>query len=188
MVIAEAGVEEAMAHLNSGVSTNSLAVNGWASRGGGVYEKTNSLKDSYYVVDIKIGPAVTNRDPVIVSAAYVPGPLSKPKVSRTVQVSTKSKVLGGAPGGMVSSSMIDLNGVISIDSFDSANTNYSTGGRYDPAKARDNTQLSTMSSAVGAIDIGNGTVKGYAHSTRWDRCRQWRDRRCGLGRYQKGRV
>src|SRR5437660_2806814 len=38
LVVAEAGIEEAMAHLNSGVSTNNLAVNSWLSLGGGVYE------------------------------------------------------------------------------------------------------------------------------------------------------
>src|SRR5215510_12108685 len=52
-VTAEAGVEEAMAHLNSGVTTNNLAVNGWADLGGGNYGKTSYVGTCYAVVTIK---------------------------------------------------------------------------------------------------------------------------------------
>src|SRR5262245_48705190 len=52
LVVAEAGVEEAMAHLNSGVNTNNLAVNSWVKVGNGIYERTNTLGNSYSVVDI----------------------------------------------------------------------------------------------------------------------------------------
>src|SRR4029077_2729262 len=46
LVTAEAGVEEAMAQLNS-VGLNSLALNSWVSLGGGMYQRTNFLADSY---------------------------------------------------------------------------------------------------------------------------------------------
>src|SRR2546423_10422857 len=49
--VAESGVEEALAHLNSGVSSNNLAVNSWVSLGGGVYQKTNFVGDSYSIVN-----------------------------------------------------------------------------------------------------------------------------------------
>src|SRR5437660_4318907 len=101
LVVAEAGIEEAMAHLNSGVKTNNLAINSWVDMGGGIYEKTNFLGDSYSVVDIKIRPAVTNADPVIVATAYMPGPLSRPMITRTLQVATKPKSITGPGGGMV---------------------------------------------------------------------------------------
>src|ERR1043166_1006839 len=73
LVVAEAGIEEAIGHLNSGIATNTLATNSWVSKGGGIYEKTNVVGRSYSVVDIKISPSVTNRDPVIVASARVPG-------------------------------------------------------------------------------------------------------------------
>ena len=79
LMVAEAGVEEAMAQLNSGVNTNNLAVNSWVKVGNGIYQRTNTLGDSYSVVNIKLRPAVTNANPVIVATAYVPGPLSRPK-------------------------------------------------------------------------------------------------------------
>src|SRR6185503_6685 len=47
LVVAEAGVEEALAHLNSGLATNALAVNSWTAMPGGVV-KTNFLGTSYY--------------------------------------------------------------------------------------------------------------------------------------------
>jgi hypothetical protein len=165
LVVAEAGVEEAMAHLNSGVKTNNLAVNSWASMGPGVYEKTNVLGDSYSVVDIQIRPAVTNADPVIVSKAYVSGPISRPKISRTVQVNTKPKSIAAIPGGMVVSTTIDLKGSgIAVDSFNSSDPKYSTGGMYDPKKAKDGAQVTTLSGVGNDINLGNSSIKGTVHT------------------------
>src|SRR5258707_9274609 len=90
LVAAEAGVEEAMAHLNSGVSTNNLATNSWSSTGTGIYSKTNMLGTTYSIVTIKIAPAVTNPFPVIVSTSYVPTPIRSSTLSRTIQVTTKA--------------------------------------------------------------------------------------------------
>src|SRR5882762_4585206 len=163
--VAEAGVEEAMAHLNSGVSTNKLGVNSWVSLGGGIYEKTNFLGDSYSIVDIKLRPAVTNFDPVIVAASYVPGPVSQPKLTRTIQVTTKPKSIAGNLVGMVVKTTIDLKGSgVSMDSFDSSKTNYSTGGMYDATKSKDQAQSITLSSATNAFTVGNGTIKGTVHT------------------------
>src|SRR5712691_6903522 len=50
IVVAEAGIEEAMAHLNSGVNTNNLAVNSWVGLGVGTYAKTNFVANGYSVV------------------------------------------------------------------------------------------------------------------------------------------
>ena len=165
LVVAEAGIEEAMAHLNSGVTTNNLAVNSWISLGGGIYEKTNFLGESFSVVDIKIRPAVTNPDPVLVATAFVPGPISRPKLTRTVQVATKPKTVAGVQGGMAVTTTINLKGSgIAMDSFNSTDTNYSTGGMYDPKKASDKAQATTLSSATNAIQVDNGTIKGRVHT------------------------
>src|SRR5438309_1347725 len=110
LVVAEAGIEEGMAHLNSGVTTNNLAVNSWFNVGEGIYEKTNFVGDSYSIVDIKIHPAVANPDPLVVATAYVPGPISRPMLTRTVQVATKGKSVAGPPGGMIVTTTINLKG------------------------------------------------------------------------------
>jgi hypothetical protein len=165
LVVAEGGVEEAMAHLNCGITTNNLATNSWVDIGGGNYAKTNSLGDSYSVVTIQTAPAVTNANPVILSTAYVPGPISTPALTRTVRVETKIRINPALKGAMVVTSTLDWAGQgCTSDSFDSSNTNYSTGGTYDPAKARDHGDISTLSSADGAINIGNGQVKGSVHT------------------------
>lgn len=165
MIVAEAGVEEAMAFLNSGVTTNNLATNSWASLGGGNFGKISSLGDSYSAVIIQIPPAVTNLDPVILAIAHVPGPLSKPELKRIVRVETKPRINAGIAGAMVVKTTIDWTGQgVTTDSFDSSNTNYSTGGLYDPAKARDHGDISTLSIAAGAINVANGQVKGTVHT------------------------
>ena len=159
LAVAEAGIEEAMAHLNSGVTTAHLATNTWLSLGSGIVGKTNFLGTSYSAITIQIPPAVTNPDPVIVSTAYVPGPISGPTLSRRIQVNTKPKTVGNG-GGITVKGTINLGGSKStVDSFDSSNTNYSTGGLYDSTKAKANanvTSISTLSNATCSDGISTG--------------------------------
>jgi hypothetical protein len=44
------GVEEGMAHVNSGVGNNNLATNTWVSLGSGIVGKTNFLGDCIGVI------------------------------------------------------------------------------------------------------------------------------------------
>ncbi len=165
LVLAEGGVEEAMAHLNSGVSTNNLATNTWLNRATGMVGKTNSLGSSYYDVSIKIPPAVPGPFPVIVSTAYVPSPLSGPPLSRTIQVGTKAKSGSGAGGAIIVSGTVNFSGSgVTVDSFDSSNTNYSTGGLYDSKKHLANGDVVTTSSVSNALYVGNSVIYGTAHT------------------------
>ena len=105
------------------------------------------------------------RYPVIVASSQVVGPIAGPPVFRTVQVQTRPKPLIPAPGAMVVLSTVDFaGGGITTDSFDSSNTNYSTGGMYDPKKARDHGDVVTLSSQVNLLDVGNGKVKGMVRT------------------------
>jgi len=165
IVAAEAGVEEAMAHINSGVGTNNLATNSWASVGTGLYSKTNTLGSSYSVVTIEVAPAVTNAYPVIISKSYVPTPIRTATVSRTVQVNTKARITPPVPGGLVAMQSINFSGSgIATDSFDSSNTNYSTGGLYDSTKALDNGDVSILNTNSGSFVIQNATIKGTVNA------------------------
>jgi len=163
MVVAEAGVEEALAHLNTaGVTTNKLAVNGWINLSGGRYAKTNTLGTSSYGVTIVV---TNNLPPLVVSRGYVPGPVATPTLVRTVQIRTKPKPSQSYPAAMVVISTMDLNGSgIATDSFDSSNTNYSTGGTYDPKKALDHGDIQSLSGATNAIQVDNGKIKGTVHT------------------------
>ena len=165
LAIAEAGVEEAMAHLNSGISTNCLGTNSWTSLGSGTYSKSNSIGSNSWVVTIQTIPAVTNTCPVITSTSHVPGPLSSPELSRTLRINTKAKPPINVPGGMVISSSIDFSGQgITTDSFDSSDPNYSTAGMYDPLKTKDNGDVTILATNANAFGISNGKIKGVVHT------------------------
>lgn len=56
---------------------------------------------------------------------------------------------------------IVLNGGAQVDSFDSADANYSLNGLYDPARHKSRAYLISESAAAGSIDIGTGAVFGY---------------------------
>src|SRR5205823_697744 len=57
---------------------------------------------------------------------------------------------------------ITMSGGSVVDSFNSSNTNYSTGGMYDPAKRRANGSVVTDSTATGAHPAINvGTAHNY---------------------------
>src|SRR5207302_1167048 len=60
---------------------------------------------------------------------------------------------------------ISLNGNnVVIDSFDSADTNYSTGGLYDPAKNKDNGDVVTDDAAAASVLAGNSRIMGHVRT------------------------
>jgi hypothetical protein len=162
IVVAEGGVEEAMAHLNSGVRLDLLGVNSWTSVGAGSFSKRSTLSDGYADVTI----ITTNpSNPVILSTASVGGPLSGPQLSRTIRVVTRPKTLGAVPGAMVVTSKADLTGYkTALNSFNSSDPNHSTGGMYDPLKAKDNGDICTTSSDANALSLGNAKIAGSVHT------------------------
>jgi hypothetical protein len=166
LTVAEAGVEEAMAHLNSGIGTNSFGTNSWTDLGGGNYAKTNYLGSNYWAVTISTSPAVTNVYPVILSTGYVPGPISGPMLSRSIQVMTKAKTAGGFGGGAITAKgTITLAGSgVTVDSFNSSDPNYSTGGLYDPAKAEAHGDVTSISTSTNAMSIAESKVYGSTHT------------------------
>ncbi len=163
LVVAEAGVEEAMAHLNSGIGLSQLGTaNGWTDIGGGNFRKTNSVTSGYSAVTISTSGG---SNPVIVAKAYVPGPLSTPTLTRTVQVKTQPRSGLGVGGAMVVATTVDFKGFgITTDSFNSTNSLYSTGGLYDPNKAQDHGDVTSTSSDTNAVNIQNGKIKGTVHT------------------------
>src|ERR1051326_1780118 len=199
--VIEAGVEEALTQLNynSGEGLSGAALHGWTVSTNGVCTKTRtvgSTSDNTYV-EITIDPnaAVT---PIITAKGYVPAPgytgktmggetafgmilgtitgQSSPAVaSRTVKVNTVLQSAGGGPGGLSAKGKITFSGGGSLDSFDSSDPNYSTGGQYDPTKRKANgralSNLATSDSIhvdtahiYGSVTTGAGATSG-ANST-----------------------
>ena len=154
--VAEAGVEEAMAHLNKNL-TNRTA-DGWTLVGTNVV-KEKTIGDGKYRTSVSalIDP------PVIISEAWVRNPLNGEylPVPRTVRATTVNDALFAK--GMVAKGSIDLNGTgITTDSFDPDDSSLSTGGKYDAAKRGDKGDIATNSSVLDTLNVWNAEIYGKA--------------------------
>src|SRR5688500_12435402 len=123
MAIVEAGIEDALTHLN--VNTNTLAMQGWQAIDGGKYAVRRFLGDNYYEVTISNWVANTTNTPVVESRGYfvapvtvaaVPGPLlaavagptTRNYLSRGVRVVAQRRAMFSK--GMVGTASIDMRG------------------------------------------------------------------------------
>ncbi len=158
--VLEAGIEEAMAHLNKNGS-GSLAADGWSASSGG-YVKSFQIGTNGSYVSTTITPSGTT--PVIESKGYVRVPLkTSTYVTRTVRVNTKLDALYAK--GLVAKGQINLNGNnIRVDSFDSQDSAYSTSGQYDAAKYKENGDVATNSQLVNSLNVGNAEIYGDVSS------------------------
>ncbi|MBI2947623.1 MAG: hypothetical protein HYY23_08245 [Verrucomicrobia bacterium] len=151
--IAEAGVEEALTHLyyNPMVRTG----NGW-NLVNGAYRKERVLGSRKYVTSIS-----TNFSPEIISLAYVQKPFSADYLEPPRGVKVMVTNYSTFAKGMFAKGAIELNGYkVTADSYDSADPNYSTDGRYDPAKFKDNGDLGTNSTFTDSLSVWNAKVYG----------------------------
>jgi hypothetical protein len=179
MPVVEAGIEEALQHLNKNGATNgSLSTDGW-SGGGSTYTVTRPLSGGYYTVTIRnYFPGTTTNLPLIESKGYVVMPL--------VLASAQGALLATAGGGqttvsylgrgvrvqamqdfvftkgMVAKDSIDMNGNnIRTDSFDSTDPTASTNGLYYAPWARDNGDVAVNSSLTNSLSAGNADIWGH---------------------------
>jgi hypothetical protein len=159
--VLEQGIEEAFSHLHEDLV---LSSNKWTVIGTNltmVYRRGRTNSDSsYFIVTISNATSYPYNAPVIYSQGFVPAPYQQGFISRLVRVQVTNWVTFNK--AIQSKAMIDLNGQSIVDSFDSSNTNYSTGGRYDPAKRRSNGNVATDSRNTPAVDAGNGHIYGVA--------------------------
>jgi hypothetical protein len=172
--VIEAGIEEAMAHLNNPLDTNITSDN-WTLVDGR-YTQSGSVGEGFYDVGIiYTNPLV----PIIVCTGYVALPaaaskaqspvfasfsMAKPGVSymtRAVQATAKKTEV--FIRGMVCRQQIEMSGNdITTDSFDSSDPNYSTPlGLYDPLKIKDNGDVCTTWGLSDAVGVGNANIKGH---------------------------
>ncbi len=180
--VIEAGIEEALAHLNvNGLTSGSLAVDGW-TLASGVYSQTRTIGDGTYTVRISNWTSGgSNSAPIIESYGYMALPINVASASRPlfataggvagdvvvqtsylkrgVRVATQRQATFAR--GMVAKDSIDMNGNnIRADSFDSTNPLYSTNGMYISSKARDNGHVAVNASLTNSLSIGNADIYG----------------------------
>lgn len=177
MPVVEAGMEDAMAHLNMHGTTN-LNCDGWSFDAITLsYSMTRSIGQDFYTVIISNYASGT---PIIESRGYVQAPAilasssvgsAGPFLASAGVANTVSYIGRGVRAttvrsslftkGMVAKDSIDLNGNnITTDSFDSANPLYSTNGLYHSGKRRANGDVAVNSSLVNSLNIGNANIYG----------------------------
>src|ERR1051325_707225 len=155
LAMAEAGIEEAMAHLNYGGTTN-LAGDGWSTDGTN-YWRQRTFGDGYYLTTISNVAA-----PVVVSRGAVLAPLTNSYITRTVQITTRGS--GRFPRSLLAAQTIKMSGGSIVDSFDSSSSTYSTAGHYDPLKRKDGAIVASIAGSKDVLDIGTGNIYGKTAS------------------------
>jgi hypothetical protein len=187
LAVAEAGAEEALAHLNKngigslGITTNSLQSQGWTVQGANLFLQRQLGEDSYYEVTLKPGAR-----PLITSTGYVPAPLQtaqrgaafvavantppwssgKKFISRQVQVTVRA--VGRFSKAIVAKDKVELNGkYVNVDSFHAYDPNASTwdgtnasGGSYDISKRRDHGDVAVLEGFHDDLNIKSASVWG----------------------------
>ena len=153
MPTVEAGIEEALAHLNHlGAATN-RAVDGWtATNYNGqpyVYRK-RTLGNQQFAVAVG-----TTLSPEIRSWALGAAADNWKAVERAVVVSTIR--YSGRWLGLVAKGGVKLGPNSNVDSFNAEDPNISTNGKYDPAKRNDQ---GFIGSVYASIDGGGGDIYG----------------------------
>ena len=178
MPVVEAGIEEALAHLNSrGLTNGNLACDGW-SQSGSRYTMTRTVGDSFYSVTISNYVSGSSNSPIIESKGYVVKPLvlasqSGPFLAAAISLQSGVEYLGRGvrartqkqaifTKGMVAKDSIDMNGNnITTDSFDSLDPSYSTNGLYVSTRTKGNGDLAVNASVTNSLNAGNANIKGH---------------------------
>ena len=156
--LAEAGVEEALSHLNSNLYNYNT--DGWTQSGTN-YSKQRTMGNDQYAVTVSGSPGsvvtITSKG----SSQWLDGSY----ISRDVQVTVRTIASYNFPG--IVARVLTLGGNFGADSYDSSDPLYSTGGAYDPTKASDKAFIATTGSGfvvngsshiLGTVASGSGKV------------------------------
>jgi hypothetical protein len=157
--LAEAGVEEAMALINSRPTT--LQSEGWQRINSTNFWKQRTFTNAYFhTTIIPSSPSLSAVTNTIVSIGFARVPLRTNYTRRTVVAIAK---LGPPDFGIVSKTTFTMGNNPYVDSYDSSDPRFSTtNGLYDFTKRRDRAGVATISTAAGAINTGDGNIYGYA--------------------------
>jgi len=186
--VLEAGVEEALAHLNKNASPQygglngfNMTADGWTATSDGGWYKIGAIGPDYYYTKITSFTPGTGLWPQVLSTGYVSqvstlswnrggGPflaalsldqlLSSKYTKRTVVCTTTN--IPTFNKGLLAKHGIDMNGNnVAVDSFDSRNPSYSTNGRYDQSKRRDHGDIASNDTLTNIISICNANIWGH---------------------------
>jgi len=148
--VLEAGIEEGFTHLQD--DGNALTANGWTAGtlgGQPVVAKSRTFPDGSYF-SVVLYTALED-SPLIYASGFVPVPLGPGYISRTIRVVVTNQPTFAS--AIQAKSTLTFSGSSVVDSFDSSNTNGSSGGLYDPAKRGANANVVTDSQAKPAVEL-----------------------------------
>jgi uncharacterized protein with PQ loop repeat len=148
MPIAEAGIEEALAHVHK--NPTNFANDGW-SKSGTNYSMQHWIGSNNYSVTIG-----TQGMMMTITSTGNAWRQDTNYLSRTVQLS--AEIWNFQQVGLVAR-IVTFGGDFTADSYDSSDSNFSTGGQYDPHKNSDKALVGTAGAAFSMG--GNSSVKGY---------------------------
>lgn len=151
---AEAGVEEALAQLNPGAPQPVIdrTANGWGAPVNGLYGPvTRALSNSTYSVVY-----TTDTYPIIYSTGLVSVASLSANLTRVLRITTTNAPLFTAALVAINNINLAGNGV-TVNSFNSADPNLSTNGRYDSSKTSTNGDVASVN---GIVNVANAQVYG----------------------------
>lgn len=159
LTLAEAGVEDALAHLNRKFGTNNTrgGENGWV----GAIWGPASLDGQRALVGGKYSASISGGLPVISATGWVAVASSSQVIERHVRVYCDTEA--AFQGAMAAKLGITFNGDnITVDSYDSDDSSHSTPeGKYDYAKRKAG---GDVASTEGFINVGNADIKGKLYT------------------------
>lgn len=163
--VAEAGIEEALAHINDSAIGTNFALNGWIVVSNKFQMATN-MDGGRYIVNVS-----TDRFPIITCTGYTTKGGKTNEYARTVRVTTTQYSTGMK--GLITKGDVLMNGGTSIDSFDSGDPAYNTQGHYDASKNKDGGYVASVfgnvtaetvygSAGTGPTGTAAGTIGDFA--------------------------
>src|SRR5215469_8680422 len=164
LVIAESGIEEGMAHINSlGPSSSQppYSADGWSASG--TNYATPSTRSGLYGGSYNALVGGDFLHATITSTGMVSAPISGDTITRVVQVTaTRRSVYQVAIAALLG---IDMNGNnITVDSYDSSDTNHFTNGLWNATYRRAHGDVATLEDTASALGLGNANIMGKLHS------------------------
>jgi hypothetical protein len=151
--MAEAGIEEAMAHINHINTTSNFAINGWRLESGR-YRRERYMNGGECRMEVD-----NSMPPIITVQGRLKEPVGNGNVTRAVRVQTKINYR--FPNGILARGSVTLGGSGRIDSFNSTNpAQCGPNGQYALSNATDIATVATIARTNGAISVGNMTIYG----------------------------
>jgi len=150
--LCEAGVEEALAHLNHQHTVSNFAINGWEEERG-IFHKNRPFDQGECLMRID-----SSYPPIITVVGKISAPLGQGTIARAVRVRTRLNER--FPTAILARGRVSMIGGARVDSFNSTNDLESTNGRYDSEEATDHAVIVTVSRTAGDLSVGNADIYG----------------------------